>query len=132
MAGLLAISSAEMLGAADRFHAAPFRGLDELGVVVLDQAPGGIGAAGDPPQQEPAQIGGMAQRRQQGQPAARRAAADERGPRVELQQQLVEVVGPYLVFGMPAVERDAGGAAIAPVVDEHAIAGLGDLLARAA
>ncbi len=70
----------------------------------------------------------MAQRSQQREPAAGRAATDECGQRVELQQQLVQIVGPNLVFGIPALERDTGGAAVAPVVDEHAIAGLGDLL----
>src|SRR6266446_1650335 len=34
----------------------------------------------------------------------------------------------HIVFRISAVERDARGAAIAPVVDEHPVAGLGELL----
>ena len=85
LAGLLAISSAKCSVAADRLHAAALRGFDKLGIVVLDEAPGGKGAAGDAPQQKTVHIVGMTQRRQQSQPAARRAAADERGPRIQLQ-----------------------------------------------
>jgi hypothetical protein len=119
-----------MLGAADRFHAIALRGFDELSVVVLHQAPGGKGPAGDPPQQEPAHIAWVAQSRQQSQPATRRATADEGRSGVEFLQQLVEITGPHLVFGIPAVERNVGGTAIAAVVDQHAITRLGDLLSE--
>ena len=70
----------------------------------------------------------MTQRGQQCQPAARRAAADKRRKCIELQKQFVEVGNPYLVFGIPTVERNAGGAAIAAVINQHAIAGLRELL----
>ena len=72
----------------------------------------------------------MAQRQQQRQPAARRAAADKRGQGVELRQQFAQILGPDLVLRIAAVERDGGGAAIAPVVDQHPIAGLGDLIGQ--
>ena len=72
----------------------------------------------------------MAQCQQQGQPAAGRAAADERRQRVEPEQQLAQILGPDLVLGIAALERDAGGAAIAPVVDQHPVAGFGDLLGQ--
>jgi len=42
----------------------------------------------------------------------------------------VKIVGPHLVFGIPAVERNVGGTAIAAVVDKHAITRLGDLLSE--
>jgi hypothetical protein len=57
---------------------------DELRVVVLDQTLGRISTTGDAPQQQAAHIGRMAQRDEQSQPAARRAAADIRRERVEL------------------------------------------------
>src|SRR5215471_9324930 len=60
----------EMLGMTDRLHAASFDRFDELRVVVLNEALGRKGTAGNPPQQETAHIRGMAQRRQQGQTAA--------------------------------------------------------------
>src|SRR5205085_5573122 len=41
-----------------------------------------------------------------------------------------QVLGPDLVLGTAAVERDTGGAAIAPVIDKHPAAGLGELLAE--
>src|SRR5439155_18002238 len=40
----------------------------------------------------------------------------------------MEILGPHLVFRISAVERNARGAAIAPVVDQHAMARLGELL----
>ena len=40
-----------------------------------------------------------------------------------------EILGPFVVFRL-ALDRDARGAAIAPVVDNHAMPGLGDLLAE--
>jgi hypothetical protein len=83
--------------------------------------------ASDPPQQQAAHIVGPAQRQDQRQPAARRATADIGGQGIELHQQLVQVFGPLLVFRV-AVDRDSGGAAIAPVVDQDPVAGLGDLL----
>jgi len=99
---------------------------DELRVVVLDQTLGRISTTGDAPQQQAAHIVRPAQRQDQRQPAARRAAADIGGQRVELHQQFVQIFGPFLVFAV-AVDGDAGGAAIAPVVDQHAMPGLGDL-----
>ena len=42
--------------------------------------------------------------------------------RTELFAERVEVVGPYFVFGRSAVERNIGGAAIASVMQQNAIA----------
>src|SRR5581483_1711267 len=65
------------------------------------------------------------------QPAARRRAADIGGCGVELREQLVQILGPFRVFAV-AVDGDVGAAGVAPVVDDDAVAGLGDLLAERA
>ena len=70
----------------------------------------------------------MAQREQDRQAAAGRAAADDRRQRVELDQKLVEIVRPDFVFGFLAVDDDIGGAAVAPVEDDDAIAKIGQRL----
>lgn len=120
---------AEMLAGTDRRHAALLRQLDILGVVLPNQAVGRIGAAGHPPQQQAAHRRRVAQRQQQGQPATRRAAADKGRQRIEMQQQFAQILGPDLVLGI-ALERHAGGAAIAPVIDQDPVAGLGQFLAE--
>src|SRR5581483_1698867 len=43
-------------------------------------------------------------------------------------QQLVEVVGPDRLLGLVALDQDVRGAGVAPVVQQHAEAGAGDLL----
>ena len=120
---------AEMLARAHRRHAARFGQLDKLRVVLLHQALGRIGAAGHPPQQQAAHRRRVAQRQEQRQPATGRAAADKGRQRVEMQQQLAQILGPDLVLGI-ALERHARGAAIAPVIDQDPVAGLGQFLAE--
>src|SRR6516162_5187485 len=51
---------AGMLGAANRLHAALPRRVDELRVIILNEALGRIDATSDAPQQQPAHIRGMA------------------------------------------------------------------------
>ena len=98
-------------------------------VVLVRQALGGIGATGDPPQQETADILGPSQRQDHRQPAARRAAADIGGQGIEPAEQFVQILGPLIILRL-AFDRDAGGAGVAPVIDDDPIAGLGDLLAQ--
>src|SRR5580704_10263218 len=71
----------------------------------------------------------MAQGQDHRQPAPRRAAADIGRQRIEPAEQFVEVVGPDVVLAV-ALDRDAGSAGVAPVIDYHAIAGLRDPLAQ--
>jgi hypothetical protein len=70
----------------------------------------------------------MAQCQQQREPAAGGATADKGRQRIELFEERAQILGPNLVLGIAPGKRYAGGAAIAPVVDEDPIAGLGDLL----
>ena len=71
---------------------------------------------------------GYFKRKQHRQPSAGRAAADHRRQRVEVRQQRVQIVDPHLIFRLAAVERHIGRAAVAPVVDEYAIASRRHLL----
>jgi len=59
---------------------------------------------------------------------ARRGSADECGQGAELRQQLVQVVRPDRFFGFLAFNEDVGGADVAPVVKQNAMAGRGDPL----
>jgi hypothetical protein len=115
-----------MIERAHRRHAALLGGADVLVVVVVGEPRGGEGPAGDPPQQQRAHRLRIFQREQQGEAAARRAAADHDGQRLELRKQVMQIVGPGLVFRSIAADDDVGQPAIAPVVHEHAVAGIGD------
>jgi hypothetical protein len=68
------------------------------------------------------------QREQHGEPAAGRAAAEDGRQRIELRKELMEILRPDFVFGHFGADGDIGKAAIAAVVDEHAVAGIGDVL----
>ncbi len=58
---------------------------------------------------------------------ARGRAADERGHGAELLQQHLQIVGPGDLLDLVAIEQNFGGAGVAPVVQQHAIAAAGDL-----
>src|SRR5689334_9086456 len=55
-------------------------------------------------------------------------AAHHAGPRTELTEERVEIVGPDLLFALRALDQDVGGAGVAPIVQHHANAVRGDLL----
>ena len=114
--------SAKCSELADRLHAAVADDLDELAVVVLGQPVDRVLAAGEAPKQQAAQRLGMAKRKHDREPRARRRAAHDNRQRVELAREFMEVIGPDLVLGARAVERHVGGAAIAAVVQQHAVA----------
>jgi hypothetical protein len=69
----------------------------------------------------------MAQGKEQRSAAARRAAADDCRKGAELAEQFMNVVGPDLVLRLVAIDDYVGGAAVAPVEDDHAVAKLGEL-----
>ena len=48
------------------------------------------------------------------------------GSALQLAHQRVQIVGPDVVFGFVAVDDDVGGAAVAPVVQQHPVARLCD------
>src|SRR5580765_510968 len=67
----------------------------------------------------------MPQRKQERRPAAGGAAADKRRQCTELPEQLMNIIGPNLVFRIVAIDDDIGGAAIAPVEDDDPVTGFG-------
>ena len=71
---------------------------------------------------------GIFQCEQHGEPAAGRAAAEDGRQRLELRKEFVEILRPDFVFGHLGADGDVGKPTIAAVVDEHAIAGIGDML----
>src|SRR3569832_1556909 len=99
---------------------------DVLAVIILRQLVDRLLAACDTPQQKPAHALGMADRVEDREPRAGRGAADIHGQGAELLPKVVEVVRPYFVLGGRAVEGNVGCAAIAPVVQQHAVAARGD------
>ena len=123
---------APVLLLADRRHPAGLCRRNVLAIVVLREPLRRERAAGHAPQHERPHRGRVAQREQHGETAARRAPADDRRQRIELRQQLVQIVRPDLVFRILAVERHVGRPAIAAVVDEDAVAGLGHRLGQIA
>jgi hypothetical protein len=82
----------------------------------------------DPPQRQASHGLAVAQRDEQRQPRAGRGASHEQEPLAHRLHECVQVVGPDLVFGADALDADVGGAAVAPVVQQHAIACLGEPL----
>ncbi len=64
----------------------------------------------------------MTQGEKQCGPATGGAAADDGGKGAQLSEQLVNVVGPDLIFRIGTIDNDIGRAAIAPVMQQHAIA----------
>jgi len=57
-------------------------------------------------------------------------AADDCGTRAEPAEQLVEIVGPDLLFPIPSFDQDVGGSGVAPVVQHDAHAVRGDLFGQ--
>src|ERR1043165_9514138 len=115
-----------MLAFAYGLHAAFPRDPGELSVVALGERVDRLLAAGDTPQQKPAQRRRMTQRVTNCQPRARRGAPDIHWERAKLASEFMQIVGPDLVLGSRAVERHLRGAAVAPVMQQHAIAVRGD------
>jgi hypothetical protein len=99
-----------------------------LAIVILGEPRRGERPAGDAPQQQRAHGLRIFQREQHGEPAAGRAAAEDGRQRIELRKERVEVLRPDFVFGEVSADGDIGKAAVAAVVDEHAVAGVGDVL----
>src|SRR6266852_6150466 len=70
----------------------------------------------------------MTQGEQQRQPAARGTAANRGRQGIELGEQGVEVIGPDLILGFVARDHDIRSAAVAAIMEQHAVAGRRDLL----
>ena len=126
--------SAKCSSCADRRHPALLGEPDVLVVVLLREPLDGELAAGDAPQDQRPHDPADSAAPEQREPRARRAAADDRRHHAELLEQRMQVVGPDFVFRLAAVEGHIGGAAIAPVVNQHAVAlrghPLGDTASR--
>jgi hypothetical protein len=91
----------------------------------LRQPLAGEAAAGDAPEQKGTDGVRMTQGEKQRGPATGGAAADDGGKSAQLSEQLVNVVGPDLIFRIVAVNHDIGRAAIAPIKNDDAVAALG-------
>ena len=113
-----------MIKLADRSHAALSGRADILSVIIFSKALRSECPACDAPEQQRAYGLRIFQREQEGKPAAGRATAEHRRQSVELREQLVEVVGPGLVFRRFPADDDVGDATIPAVVNEHAVAGV--------
>ena len=96
-------------------------------VVVLRQPAGRERAAGDAHQQQAAHVVAEADVEPHRGAGAGRRAADERGQRAELLQQLMQVVEPERFLGDVALDQHVGAAGVAAVVQHDAIAGVGEL-----
>ena len=108
-----------------RSHPALLRSSHVLAVILLRQSLAGEAAAGDAPEQKGAHGFRMTQGEKQRGPATGRAAADDGGKGAQLPEQLVNVVGPDLIFRINAIDDDIGRTAVAPVEDDDAVAALG-------
>jgi len=64
----------------------------------------------------------VADREQDGKPRAGRGAADHQRQRAKLFSKFMQIVRPDFMLRTRAIEGDIGCAAIAPVVQQHAIA----------
>src|SRR5262245_51361055 len=106
----------------DLGHASLLGRFNELAVIFLRQPLTRKASTGDAPKQQTSHRLRMTQSKQESRSAAGGTPTDKSGERTELSEQLVNIIGPDLVFRVLPIDDDIRSATVAPVKDHDTVA----------